>query len=103
MNFSELERKLMAAARNHPPSDRVPFRFEKRVMSRVQSRPALDRCALWAHALWRSAAACVAVVVLLGAVTFFLPHKTRPADGDLSQDFEKTMLAAADQEMDLSP
>jgi anti-sigma-K factor RskA len=103
MNLSELERKLITAARNHPPSDHVPFRFEKRVMSLVQSRPVMDRCALWARALWRSAAACVAVVLLLSAATFFLPHNTRPAAGDLSQDFEKTMLAAADQETDLSP
>ena len=29
MNLAELERKLIAAARANPPSDRVPYAFEK--------------------------------------------------------------------------
>jgi hypothetical protein len=102
MNLAELERKLIAAARSHPPDDRVPYAFAKRVMAQVQSRPAVDGLAMWASALWRSAAACLVVVLLVGAAAFFLPrapHSSR----DLSQDFENTMLAAADQETDLSP
>ena len=101
MNLSELERKLIAAARTHPPADRVPYAFAKRVRSLVEARPPVDNWALWAGALWRSAAACVAVVLLVGALSFFLPHDSH-SPRDLSQDFEKTMLAAASQETDLS-
>jgi anti-sigma-K factor RskA len=100
MNLAELERKLIAAARSQPPADRVPYAFAKRVMSLVQTRPVMDGWALWAGALWRSAAACVAVLLVVGALAFFLPPTTHPSS-DLSQDFENTMLAAADQEPDL--
>jgi len=39
----------------------------------------------------------VAIVVLLGAWAWFLPHAS-PANGDLSQDFENTLLAAVNQD-----
>ena len=100
MNLAELERKLIAAARTHPPADRVPYAFAKRVMSLVQTRPAMDNWALWAGALWRSAAACVAILLVVGAFAFFLPPATHSSN-DLAQDFENTMLAAADQETEL--
>ena len=100
MNLAELERKLIAAARAHPPADRVPYAFTRRVISQVQARPAMDHWALWAGALWRSAAACVAVLIVVSALAFFLPH-TPPSANDLSQDFENTMLAATDLETDL--
>jgi anti-sigma-K factor RskA len=100
MNLTELERKLIAAARSHPPADRVPYAFAKRVMSQVQTRTVMDSWAMWAGALWRSAAACVAVLLVVGALAFFLPPAAHPAN-DLAQDFENTMLAAADQETDL--
>ena len=38
MNLAELERKLIAAARANPPSDRVPYAFEKRIMARLAAR-----------------------------------------------------------------
>ena len=36
MNLAELETKLIAAARCHPPGDRVPYAFEQRVMARLR-------------------------------------------------------------------
>lgn len=102
MNLDQLQRKLIAAARAHPPEDRVPYRFEKRVMSQLQAPPAVDNWALWARALWRSAVACFAVLIVVGALALFLPHAP-PASKDLSQDFENTMLSAAYQETDPSP
>jgi hypothetical protein len=98
MNPSELHRKLIELARVHPPSDRVPFAFEKRVMALLAARPRVDHVALWAHALWRGAGVCVAFVLLFSAVTLLLPSKK--AANDLSQDFEKTMLSAVDQDGD---
>ena len=77
MNLAELERKLIAAARANPPSDRVPYAFEKRIMARLAARPMADDWELWARALWRAAAPCVAIMVLLGAWSFFAPQRSR--------------------------
>ncbi len=87
MNLAELERKLIAAARANPPSDQVPYAFEKRIMARLAARPAMDHCTLWARALWRAAAPCVAIMLLLGAWSFFDPPASSPAT-DLSQQLE---------------
>ena len=97
MNLAELERKLMAAARANPPSDRVPYAFEKRIMARLAARPVSDGWELWGRALWRAAAPCVAIMLLLGAWSLFTPQASVPAT-DLSQDLEQTLLAAVDQD-----
>ena len=97
MNLTQLERKLIAAARANPPSDRVPYAFEKRILARLAARPVVDDWGLWASALWRAAAPCVAIMLLLGAWSFFAPP-TSPSASDLSQQLEQTLLAAVDQE-----
>jgi hypothetical protein len=97
MNLAKLEQKLGAAARANPPSDRVPYAFEKRIMARLAARPVVDDWALWARALWRAAAPCAAIMLLLGAWSFFAPPRNAPAN-DLSQQLEQTLLAAVDQE-----
>jgi hypothetical protein len=97
MNLAELERKLIATARNNPPSDRVPYAFEKRIMARLATRPVADEWALWARALWRAAVPCVAIMLLLGAWSFFTPPTSTSAN-DLSQELEQTLLAAVDQD-----
>jgi len=52
---------------------------------------------LWAGALWRATVPCVAVMILLSAWSFFAtPQPATPVD--LSQDFENTVLAAANQQ-----
>src|SRR5947209_3399296 len=96
MNLSELERKLIGAAKANPPSDRVPYAFEKRIMARLTTRPVLDAWALWSSALWRAAAPCVAIMIMLGAWSLMVPASSAPAN-DLSQEFENTVLAAVDQ------
>ena len=104
MNLSELERKLVAAARNSPASDRVPFAFEKRILAQLKAVPALDNWTLWGQALWRAAAPCLAVMLLLSTWAFFVSNANAPASNglgntdDLSQEFENTVLAAANQE-----
>jgi hypothetical protein len=97
MNLAELEKKLVAAARANPPSEGVPYAFEKRIMARLATRPVMDDWALWARALWRAAAPCAAIMLLLGAWSFFAPPSSAPAS-DLSQQLEQTLLAAVDQD-----
>ena len=98
MNLAELHKKLIAVAQANPPSDRVPFAFEKRITALLMSQPALDYAAMWARALWRGAAGCLVVVVAVGAFSLFAPHQSDKHS--LAQDFENTMLASADQDSD---
>ncbi len=103
MDLAKLYRELIAAARANPPSDRVPYAFEKRVMARLKALPALeDTWALWSRALWRAAAPCVAIMLLLGAWSLLGPANPPPASsapaGDFSQQLESTLLAAVDQD-----
>ena len=93
MNPTELQTKLIVAARLQKPDDRVPYAFEHRVMALIAARKVVDR---WAFGLWRAALSCAAVAVVCGTLSVFLPASvdSRP---DLSQDFENTLLASLDQ------
>jgi hypothetical protein len=96
MNLAELQEKLIAADRRQPPDDRVPYAFEKRVMALIAARAGVDRWAVWASGLWRAAIPCAAVALVFAAVSLFTPAAT-DNNGDLSQDFENTLLASVDQ------
>lgn len=97
MNVSDLERKLIAAARAHPPSDAVPYAFEQRIMARLRKAPALDQWGAWAGALWKAAAPCVVIALLLGAWTAFTPS-AGSASNDLSQQLENTLFVSVTQD-----
>lgn len=97
MKPSKLERKLLAAAKAHPPSDGVPYAFEQRIMARLREMPVPDAWAAWAGALWRAAAPCVAVAVFLGVWTAVASHET-PASTSASLDLEQTVLVAIAQD-----
>lgn len=97
MNLEPLRQKLLSAARANPPHDRVPYAFEKRVLAHLSARPALDLSALWARAMWRAAAPCVAVSLLLLGVSSFVGSETSSASDEGSPDLEETMLAVIDQ------
>jgi len=101
MNLAELQRKLIAAARANPPDDRVPYAFEQRIMALLAARPVLDDWTLWSRLLWRAAAGCVAVMLLLGAWSLLDPPDTGSTN-DLTQVYESTMLAAVDLDADNS-
>ena len=99
MNLDQLQRRLLAAARANPPSDRVPYAFERRILARLVAPAAHDHWALWARALWRAAAPCVALTLLFGVWSFVGDNNGSTsglADGDFSQYFEQAMLAAVD-------
>ena len=94
MNLDVLQQKLIAAARANPPGDAVPYAFERRIMARLADLPVEDAIGQWGRALWRAAAACLAVSTLIAAVflTSFSGRANSP-DGD----FESTVVAAAAQ------
>jgi hypothetical protein len=93
MNLSKLHAKLIAAARSHPPAETVPYAFEKRIMARLETHAVEDSWTLWGKALWRGAFACLALAVGLSIWSL-------QANGDVEQDLESTMFAAADQLVD---
>ena len=80
MNHTELHKKLIAVARANPPSDRVPYAFEKRIMARLVAPVPVDLGALWSRLLWRAATPCVALMVLLGVCSFAIRPIEDPAD-----------------------
>ena len=95
MNETELQKKLMGAARACPPGDHVPYAFEKRIMALLPAITPTDSAALWVRGLWQAAVSCTAIALLCGAWSFFNPA-TNIGD-DLSQNFESTLLASVDQ------
>ena len=95
-DWLSLRSKLVAAARANPPADTVPYAFEKRVMALLAARVAKDQLAMWVRGLWRAAASCVALALLLGLWIWFSPASSTSGD-DLSQNFESTLLASVDQ------
>ena len=97
MNLGKLHETLVQAARTSPPSERVPFAFEQRILARLRATPLPEPGVLWARALWRSAALCFCIMVLLGAWVRLAPPRN-PAPGDFSQELENTLLAASDQD-----
>ena len=97
MNLDVLHRKLITAARANPPSEEVPYGFEKRILARVADQPVIDRVGLWAHALWRAVAPCTAVMVALCAWALLAPSSDSPSV-DLQLEFESTLLASVPME-----
>jgi len=95
MNLIELQKKLTTAARLQKPDDRVPYAFEKRIMAQIAVR-AVDGWTAWGNSLWRAAASCVAIAIVCGGISL-LSQQTSDNNNDLSQDFENTLLASADQ------
>ncbi|HEX3626349.1 MAG TPA: hypothetical protein VH280_13095 [Verrucomicrobiae bacterium] len=95
MNVTELQRKLIAAARAKAPDDRVPYAFEKRVLALIPGMNPSNDVALWVRGLWQAAASCVVIAVLCGAWAFFSPGNN--SGDDLSQNLETTLLASVDQ------
>ena len=96
MNIAELEMKLLAAARADAPDTRVPYAFEKRVMSLIGSRPGTDGYGSWARGMWRAAASCAAIPLLFG-LWILLSSTGTTGSSDLAQNFESTLLASVDQ------
>jgi len=96
MNIAELQKKLLAAARTNRPSDAAPYAFEKRIMARVSEKPAaVDILATWNRILWRAAAPCVAVTLMLSAWTFF-SHRANNSGETLASELESSLYAPFD-------
>jgi hypothetical protein len=90
MELEHLKQKLVAAARANPPSDRVPYGFEKRVMAHLAGVGVTDGWILWSRALWRAAIPCIVIVVFSG---IWSTRTSKVEAADLSQQIENTVLS----------
>jgi hypothetical protein len=95
MNLTDLQRKLLAAARANPPTDTVPYAFEKRILARLAEAPVLDTWALWNRVLWRAAAPCVALCLTLSVWSYFAGSDATSPEV-LAADLESAVLAPFD-------
>ena len=92
MNLEQLRKKLIVAARKHPPSQKVPYAFEKRILSRISERPIPDIWTRWCRPLWQAALSCVAITAICGIWAY--GHSPKPDSTDsFSQDFEAAVFA----------
>jgi hypothetical protein len=99
MNVNELHAKLIAVARKNPPGDRVPYAFEKRIMSHLGAASPPNPWALWGRSLWRAAVSCVAITVLCGLWSYTSGRGTENAD-NFSQDFEAAVFAPVNEQFE---
>ena len=97
MDVVTLQKKLLAVSRKNRPAETVPYAFEKRVMAHLASPRPVDTWEQLARGLWRAVTPCVAIMVLFFAWSLFEPLPG-PAVNDLTADFDRIVLAAADQE-----
>lgn len=93
MNLSELQQKLLRAARLHPPGEHVPYAFERRIMARLTAAPQSSEWLAWSRALWYGAAACT-VITLFTAL--WSPPAGPNGDNSFTEGVEETILAATD-------
>ena len=97
MDIRKLHETLIRTARTNPPGDGVPYAFEKRIMARLRALAPEDPLRQWSHALWRAAALCLGIMLLLGAYSF-TEQRSNSSEADLSQQMEHAVLAEVEQE-----
>jgi hypothetical protein len=93
MNLDRLQRKLIAVARANPPSDRVPYAFEKRIMARLAGLGETDRWTAWSSLLWRAAAPCLGITLVLSVLTL-ASGGLGSSETPLAEALESTVYAA---------
>ena len=96
MNIDQLRQKLLAAGRANPPGDTVPYAFEKRIMARIAELPVVDVWSVWNRVLWRAAAPCVALTVLLGGWTIVSLSVNGGSHDPLPDELESALLTPVD-------
>jgi hypothetical protein len=99
MNPSDLQAKLIEAARKEPLQDQVPYAFEKRIMACLASLSPLNSWALWGRPLWRAALSCVAITLLCGIWSLASAPKGDNSDS-FAQAFERAVFASSDQHLE---
>jgi hypothetical protein len=90
MKPDQQQKMLFALARALPPSDHVPYAFEKRIMVKLAAQPVLDIWALWSRLLWRAAAPCVGIMLVV-SVWSMVSNGYASSPERLAADYERTV------------
>lgn len=94
MNLDKLQSNLIAAARKSvPPSDAVPYAFEKRIVARLTTLPCNEAESLWNRMLWRAAIPSI-LVMLTASIWFLVAQDVGPVD-NLGTQLEEAVFAPA--------
>ena len=93
MNMEHLRNKLIAVARANPPRDHVPYAFEKRILARLAGLPAADSWTAWTGLLWRAAAPCLGITLVLSVLTLATGGLSG-GEAPLGEALESTVYAA---------
>ncbi len=83
MNYDQLQKSLLQAARQDVPSEQVPLAFERRIMARLATVPK-DLLTEWTVAFWRLALPSLAVAGVACVINFSTPT-TLPDDGSVTE------------------
>ena len=92
MKLHILQDKLVEVARQQPLNDAVPYAFEKRIMANLPNLGREDSWSQWGMALWRAVTPYVAVMLLVGAWSYYHPDTT-VANDSLDVALENTFYA----------
>ena len=87
--------QLAKAARLLESDERVPYSFEKRILSRLKLREAADISAAFGKMMWKAALGCIAISLVTGAVITFA---SGPSAELFASDLERTVLAPVEVE-----
>ena len=102
MSVERLRERILAAARQDQPKDAVPYAFEKRVMARIEPTSVQTNLwAVWNRVLWRVAAPCVGLTLLLSAWSFLSEEEGRSTSYTLADDLERVVYAPFDDVEDV--
>lgn len=101
MNLAKLQEKLLAAARLDRPSERVPYAFEQRIMTRIRhlAQESADFWTAWARMLWRAAAPCLGLTVVLVGMAMYT-GALRGTPLSLGEGLETTVYAVLTEPAD---
>jgi hypothetical protein len=96
MKIEELEKKFRMAARAIPPSDQVPYAFEKRIMSRLVKDCATDFWSVWGQLLWKAATPFLAIMLFMSLWSAFELENKRDSE-TLAIDLERVVMSPVAQ------
>jgi hypothetical protein len=93
MNLDKLQTKLLAAAKEAPARDTVPYAFEKRIMARLRAIPRPDPVSWWNRMLWRASVPCILVMLSVSLWALLAPDST--AADNLGTELEDAVFDPA--------
>jgi hypothetical protein len=92
MKAEQLRQRLLAVGRSLPAACEVPYAFEKRIMARLRHAKPLDPWLFWNRILWRCAAPCVVLTLVIGVLAWWGPAEMQTSD-TLTADLESVVYA----------